>query len=60
MKKYRVAIRRRTSALSNDWHISKYIEFEAKNNTSALNKLDKMAKKYNNDYCRLSTEIEEA
>ena len=59
MKKYRVAIKRRKSALSNEWHISKYIEFEARDERSAANKLDKMAKKYNNNYCRISTEFEE-
>lgn len=55
MKKYEVKVRRRNSALSNEWHFVKPIIIEARNQTSAENKLWKLAKKMNNDYCRLDT-----
>lgn len=59
MKKYMVEVKRRNSAFSTDWHSANPIIIEARNQTAAENKLDKLARKMNNDYCRLGTEVKE-
>lgn len=55
MKKYEIKVMRRTGAFDKNWFESKSIIIEARNQKSADNKLDKIARKLNNDYCRLST-----
>lgn len=55
MKKYEIKVMRRVSAFDKNWLRSKSIVIEARDQRSADNKLDRLARKLNSDYTRLDT-----
>lgn len=59
MKKYKVAMYRRESSLTNNWYQSCFVEIEARTERAAENKLDKLQKKYGSPYCKMGAELEE-